>query len=370
MTTASTSTTGERRFPCTSCGAEVAFAPGVSMLACPYCGQQTDIPLDDDAEVRELCLTTMLAELDEHAPTIDRIVSHCDTCGADVNFPDNVTSTACPFCSANVVATGRTVKQIRPGAVLPFAIDNTRAREAYKTWLGKQWFSPRDLKKMATLNSRLIGVYIPYWTYDADATTEYRGERGDAYYETQWYTTMVNGKSVRRSRQVRKIRWRPARGRVFDRFDDVLIPASHSLPPETFAKLDRWNLKAIVPYTDAFLAGFQAESYVIPLREGFGLARLIMDQRIDLTIRRDIGGDEQRIHQKASTFSNMTYKHVLLPIWIMAYRYHDKTYQVLVNGQNGLVIGDRPYSWVKISGLIILMLIIFALILLFIMARN
>lgn len=360
---------GEQWFPCTSCGAEVAFAPGVSMLACPYCGETTDIPLDDDARVEELCLDRTLRDLDECADTVDRIVSHCDTCGADVEFPENVTSHACPFCSSNVVAVGRSIKQIRPGAVLPFAIDQHTASASYLKWIARRPFAPRDLKTMSTLNARLTGVYLPYWTFDADVNTDYRGRRGDAYYVTQTYTTVVNGKSVRRTRQVRKIRWTSVRGSVFDRFDDVLIIAADSVPRSSLEKLAPWSLKSLAPYNDSYLAGFSAESYALSLPSGFAAARTLMEQQIKVTIRRDIGGDEQQITQMVPRYSAMTFKHILLPVWIMAYRYHDKTYQVLVNGQSGEVIGKHPYSWFKISSLIIILLIVFAVIILIMSTR-
>ena len=369
MSTASVSTHGERRFPCTSCGAEVSFAPGVSMLACPYCGETTDIPLDDDARVEELCLERTLRDLDECADTVDRIVSHCDTCGANVEFPANVTSHACPFCGSNVVAVGRSIKQILPGAVLPFGLDQQRAMAAYAAWIRKRRFAPRDLKTMATLSARLTGIYLPYWTFDADVNTDYRGQRGDAYYVTQTYSTMVNGKSVMRTRQVRKIRWSSVRGRVFDRFDDVLIIAADSVPRATLEKLGPWPLKSLVPYNDSFLAGFSAESYQVTLPVGFAAARTLMEQQIQITIRRDIGGDEQRITQMVPHYTNMTFKHILLPVWIMAYRYHDKTFQVLVNGRTGEVIGKHPYSWFKISSLVVVLLIVFAVIILIMSMR-
>ena len=45
----------------------------------------------------------------------------------------------------------------------------------------------------------------------------------------------------------------------------------------------------------------------------------------------------------------MTYKHLLLPVWILAYKYGEKTYQVVVNAATGEVQGERPYSWIKIT---------------------
>lgn len=361
---------GERRFPCSQCGAELAFAPGVSVLRCSHCGSETEIPVED-APIEELDFRSYVANLATQADTIDRIVSKCNTCGAEVEFPDNVTSHACPFCGSNVVATGRSVKLIRPRSLLPFAFDDGRARDRYRAWIGKLWFAPSDLKKMSRVESRLSGVYLPFWTYDSDVTTDYRGQRGEHYWETEHYTTTDSqGRTQHHTRQVQKTRWYPARGRVFNQFDDVLVVASTSLKRNMLEKLEPWDTQSLVPYEDAFLAGFRSESYAIDLGDGFVRAQELMDPHIRATICRDIGGDEQRISWMQPYYNNITFKHVLLPVWILAYRYSDKTYQVVINARTGEVIGTRPYSFWKIASFVAAILAALGLILLIMTLRH
>jgi len=337
----------ERRFPCVTCGAQLTFAPGTDTLTCGFCGAVNEIA-GDHTELAELDYLATLTKLADQADTVDRIVSHCSKCGATVEMPENVTSGACPFCGADVVATGRSAKLIKPGAVLPFAVGRERARASYRAWLKKRWFAPSKLKTESRLEHKLSGIYLPYWTYDSRTTTDYTGQRGEYYWVTQTYTTMVNGKPTTQTRRVRKTRWYPAAGAVFNAFDDLLVPASASLPPDLVRELEPWQLAALRPYTDEYLAGFRAESYALSLPDGFRQAELLMQPTIDTTIRRDIGGDVQRISSKSMTHAGVTFKHVLLPVWVCAYLYKGKLYQILVNAQTGEVVGDRPYSVWKI----------------------
>lgn len=339
---------GARRFPCAKCGAQLAFAPGTDTLACAFCGAVNTIE-GDHTELAELDYVAHLERLAEQADTVDRIVSHCDTCGATVEMAENVTSDACPFCGAEVVATGLSAKLIRPGAVLPFALPRDRARASFRRWISKRWFAPSKLKHESRLEHKLAGVYLPYWTYDSRTTTDYTGQRGEHYYVSVPYTTTVNGKTVTRTRQERRTRWYPAAGRVANAFDDLLVPASTSLPADLVRELEPWDLASLRAYTDAYLAGFRAESYAVGLPDGFRHAEQLMQPTIDATIRADIGGDVQRISSKSMTHTGVTFKHILLPVWVCAYLYRDKVYQVLVNAQTGEVVGDRPYSVWKIT---------------------
>lgn len=348
---------GQRRFPCAGCGAEVVFAPGVSVLKCPYCAAETDIPDAATEPIRELDFRTHVAKLADAAEAVDHIESHCDTCGANVVFPDNITSHACPFCSAHIVAVGKSAKMLRPRGVLPFRIDRQGVMAAYRDWIKGRWLAPSDLKNTARLDARLSGIYLPFWTFDAAVTTDYRGMRGEHYWDTQSYT---DSQGRRQTRQVRKTRWYPASGRVFDRFDDLLVVATRSLDARKLEKLEPWDMRAIEPYRDEYLAGFGAESYAIDLADGFVRAQELMEPQIRSTIRGDIGGDEQQILHMVPHYNDISFKHVLLPVWIMAYRYGGKTYQVLVNARTGEVIGDRPYSWVKITSLVLTILAIIA----------
>lgn len=350
-----------RQFPCKECGADLKFAPGTNALQCPYCGTVNEIETDEVAlavAVEELDFREHLTHLRSSPETYEVLTVRCTNCGAQSTFDEHITSDLCPFCGAALVHEEASTRLIKPQALLPFKIDEKTAQEQYKKWLHSLWFAPNKLKEFARREGSVNGMYIPHWTYDADTTTRYRGQRGEHYYVTESYTAMENGKAVQRTRQVRRTRWYPASGTVRNTFDDVLVVASDSLPRKYMMKLEPWDLEAVAPYTDAYLSGFRTESYTVDLEQGFDLAAQRMEPIIKETIRRDIGGDEQRILSKNTDYRNVTFKHLLLPVWISAYRYQDKAYRFMVNARSGEVTGERPWSWVKITFAVLLALII------------
>jgi len=338
---------GATQFKCVQCGARLEFAPGADALLCPYCGMKNEIAKTTE-RVRELDLDAALSAAHDAAERVEILTVKCRECGGESTLPPDVTSAPCPFCGSSLVTTAESKKAIKPGAVLPFHVTKDQAQDLFQKWIAGLWFAPGDAKRHARLEGSLCGVYVPYWTYDARTTTDYVGERGDAYYETETYTTEENGRTVVRTREVRKIRWSPARGTVEDAFDDLLVRATTALPTKYLDRLEPWDLQHLVPYRDDYLAGFRTDSYQVDLAHGFGFAQRMMEPTIDRSCRRDIGGDEQRVERKSTNYHDLTFKHVLFPVWISAFRWRGKIYRVLVNARTGEVQGERPWSFTKI----------------------
>jgi predicted RNA-binding Zn-ribbon protein involved in translation (DUF1610 family) len=336
-----------QQFPCKQCGAKLVFKPCSQTQKCEYCGFENPIP-QSEADIVENDFAAQLAALPDKEETCEVLTVKCAACGVDVSLQMNVTADLCPFCGSNIVAEGSSKKQLRPQSLLPFKITNNQALEEFRKWVAGLWFAPNALKKFAQADKGLQGVYVPYWTYDSDTTSFYRGERGDDYWATEHYTTTVNGKTVSKTRQVRRTRWRSVSGTVWNRFDDVLVPATRSLPQKYVEELEPWDLKNLTPYNEQYVGGFRAESYSVTLPEGFARAKEIMEVKIRASVCRDIGGDHQRIHVLKSRHDNITFKHLMLPIWLSSYRYKEKVFRFLVNGRTGEVQGERPYSWIKI----------------------
>ena len=352
-----------KQYPCSQCGAKLDFAPGTSTLKCPYCGFENPI-LPSDAQIEELDYRAFLDQLASSKDTHEAQRAKCDKCGAETTLPPDVTSGLCPFCGANMVFSGKTSRLIRPEGLLPFAVTQKSAFEYFRRWIKKLWFAPGDLRQYAQSEQKLAGVYVPYWTYDSDTTTSYTGERGEYYYVTESYFALEGGRQVSRTRKVRRTRWKPARGVVRDTFDDILILASKSLPREYAEKLAPWDLGNLIPFADEYLSGFRAESYQVSLPEGFEEAKEVMASTIRNSIRRDIGGDEQLIRSAETRYSKITFKHILLPVWMSAYRFRDKVFRILINARTGEVQGERPYSQWKIAGAVLAGLVILGIIIL------
>jgi len=334
---------------CKSCSAVLKFSPGTNSLKCGYCGCQNEIVTENAEAIQELDFQQALVEglkiQEEHKVSTVK----CNGCGASSSMKPNVTSDQCPFCGTSLVLTNSAITTaIKPKSVLPFKIDKKKAFESFGSWVKGLWWAPNNLKKSALNIDKLNGIYIPYWTYDCDTQTSYSGQRGINRQETEYYTATENGQSVQRSRTVTVTDWYFTSGNVSCNFDDVLVNASNSLPKNYAEKLEPWDLQHLVSFDEKYLAGFQAESYQLGLKAGFEVAKKMMDSPIQNNIRRDIGGDVQRINSYSTQYNHITFKHTLLPIWISAYQYSGKVYRFMVNGSTGEVQGERPYSGMKI----------------------
>jgi len=343
----------EYRWPCEQCGAQLRYAPGQTRLVCDHCGHEQDIrpeaPRTRARALQELDLAKGLRDDLSSGQMVEVRTTSCPNCGAQVEITGATHATECAFCATPVVLDTGTQRHIKPQALVPFVLTEAEARKAMIAWMGSLWFAPGTLLEYARKGRALNGVYVPFWTFDADTASRYSGERGEYYYETRTVQVRVNGRMESRQERVRHTRWYAASGHVSRDFDDVLVLASRSLPERLGNELTPWDLGALTPYSPEFLAGFQAEGYTVPLADGHGTARDRMANVILQDVRRDIGGDEQRVHNVDTDWSDETFKHILLPIWMAAYKYNGKSYRFLVNGQTGEVQGERPWSVWKIT---------------------
>ena len=352
-------------FPCLNCGAKVEFDPRSRALKCPYCGHTSNVE-EGGGEVEERNFNEYAGKLVKG--NVGGIAGRstqtkCTGCGATVLLEDKVVTDSCPFCSTHLENKPEAVEgMLPPESLIPFSVDLRHARESFTKWLHGLWFAPSELKKVANLG-QLAGVYLPYWTYDAMTYTKYRGMRGDDYQETEHYTEKdSNGNDVSRTRTVTKTHWYPVSGEVQHFFDDVLVCGTKSVPAHLIRGLEPWETAELEPFQDSFLAGLKTERYAVDLKSGLVVAKDMMQPKIRSLIMRDIGGDHQRIETTDTRYLGVTFKHCLLPVWIANYRYHDKLFQLLVNGRTGKVSGERPWSWSKIFALVALILLLIGLI--------
>ena len=335
-----------RIYPCDACGADLTFDIGEQQLSCSYCGAARALSIDPERVVREqeyeARLKWLARQRSETSSDITIHVVRCSTCAAEVTFPGELTSSSCAFCGSPVQSEERQQdpNRIPTDAVLPFAIEMTKAEDRVSAWVSSRWFAPNRFKRDGA-EGKLVGVYLPYWTFDSHTFTRYDGQRGDHY-----YVTVGTGKNRRRKR---KTRWSPASGSFSRFFDDVLVLTSRGAHETLVRNLEPWPLKDVIPFTPDVLAGLLAETYVIELDSGFSEARSRIAIAIDRDVRRRIGGDVQRVHSVDSRHDPVHYKHILLPVWLMSYRHGARVYQVAINGATGEVEGERPWSAWKIA---------------------
>jgi len=346
----------QKETKCKECGAILHYAPGTTALNCQYCGTENAFEVKHEP-VEEMDFEKFVHDFMQNESATQTIPTiHCDACGATTSFDPKIVSDSCAFCGSHLTIKEGSTKLIKPKSLLPFGVDKNKAFEEFKKWVSSRWFAPNDLKQYLRHSEKLAGVYIPYWTYDAATASQYTGMKG--IHRTESYTSFENGKTVTKTRTVTD--WYPCSGWVDRDFDDVLVIGSTSLPKSYAEELEPWDLNNLVPFDEKFLSGFRAESYCVDLIKGYDDAKNKMDKVIRRDVEKHIGGNAQRIITLNTTHSDITFKHILLPIYISAFQYSGKTYRFLVNGRTGEVQGERPYSTMKIVFFILAILAVIA----------
>jgi len=339
---------------CSACGAEIA----AEAATCPYCGAEHPVSGGGDEIATAVIEGDKGAMLDKGggATGLDREVKtfKCKSCGATVSFDPALKSLACAYCGSATVIEQAGAAAARPRRVVPFVIEHPKAEELFWKWLGKGFFRPRDLTKKAAINE-IRGVYLPFFAFDADAQSSWTASAGYYYYENETYSEKdAQGQTVMKTRQVRRTRWQPASGNHQAHYEDWLVSASKGLDQQWVAKIVPFRLEEAKDYRGDYLAGFGAENPSLEPDAARQTAKTELLQREVDSCREMVPGDTHKDLSVHSSFRNWNYDLILLPIWIAAYRYKEKVFRFLVNGQTGEVQGVAPFSWLK---LIIVLLI-------------
>jgi len=324
-------------FICQNCGGIMKFDIKKQKFECSSCKTEHDLKALSET-VKENDFSLYLEREKEAIPFQGMAVVACQQCGMEISFSESQFSTFCPMCGSTQIASVKQSAGIPPDGVIPFKIDKNEAEKRFKTWIKRQWFAPNDLKKRYG-NGLIIGMFLPFWTYAVCAVSQYSGRGG-------------NCKTVSGSGGMQKTvtDWRPVSGFVSATFDDLQICASQKeknvndiLPYSTAA-----NTK---PFSAGYLSGYYAEVYKIKADAGFENAKMVMEKALQRLAMKDIEKtyDTSEVSSLSTKYSNVTYKHVLLPLWSSVFNYKGKTYKYLINGETGKVCGNRPYSTIKIT---------------------
>ena len=342
---------GPRRvdFPCDNCGAKMTWDPAADALSCEYCQTRQPVPRGEGTIVERA-----LDDVGDAARGfgLEVRVTKCANCGARVTFEGTSTAECCVYCgSSNVLSQEANRNALRPESLVPLDVCKDQVEKSFRKWIDGLWFRPNALREVKRFDA--VGVYVPFWTFDCEVESHWSADAGYDTAATETYTAMVDGKPQVRTRQVRKVRWVPAWGDRRDSYDDHLVLASRGLPSDLMRELGDYDTTQLVPYQPQYLAGWRAEEYEVDLEDGWarGLQDVVASQR-----RRcsgDVPGDTQRNLRVKNNVFDVRWKHVLLPVWSLQYTFKQKTYTVLVHGQNGNVVGKAPLSWLKIAGLVV-----------------
>ncbi len=353
-------TEASRTYPCAACGGELKFDIATQLLKCPHCGNTHELVENigqvserDLREAIKLVQVAKLAHTQNFVGTEKEIV--CQNCGGHTTFSGSLTAEKCPYCATPIQRDDvhDAPDRLPVDGVLPFSIDDKQAKELIEQWISKRWFAPTEFKTYGRTGS-FASVYTAYFTYDADTHANYHGRRGDDY-----TVTVGDGDNQRTETRTN---WSSVSGQVNNSFDDITVFANEGFERKRIAKLEPWPTASSKPYSAEYAAGHLCRTYDNDVEECLPEATTQMENAIRDTVRSDIGGDHQDIQSLDINWLKMTYKHLLLPIWLLTVIYENKPFQVYINGVTGEVHGARPYSKVKIITAIVVAVLVIALI--------
>jgi predicted RNA-binding Zn-ribbon protein involved in translation (DUF1610 family) len=356
--------TALEKHACAACGAQAEWNPARQKLVCPFCG--TEAPYAVDAAtgaVQEIDLVRTLREMPEDLRgwQADKKSVQCRSCRAVMVFDAVKVGKNCDFCGSPALVDYQEIKApIRPQSLLPFKVSEPQVRERIRAWYASKWFAPNRFKAKALVDT-VHGVYIPYWTFDAQVRCPWRAEAGHYYYTTETYRDS-NGRT--QTRQVQHVRWEPASGVVEHFFDDEPVPGTQGIDLGLLREVEPFpTTTELVPYDTAFLSGFVVEHYQVVLIDAARRSQEQMHAKLEGLCGSQVPGDTYRNLQISPEYSGQTFKHVLVPVWLLAYTYGTRRFQVVVNGYTGVIAGQYPKSPWKILFVILLALVILLLVL-------
>ena len=354
-----------RKDACPACGAQAVWNPTKQALVCPYCGTESPMTVDaTTGEIEEIDLVKTLREMPEELRgwQAAKKTVKCRNCHAVSVFDPEKVAKNCEFCGSPELIDYEEIKSpIRPQSLLPFKVDETRVRESMRRWYKSKWLAPGAFKKRALLDT-IHGVYLPYWTFDAQVEAGWSAQSGTYYYTTQSYR---DSSGNMRTRQVRHVRWRPASGEVSHFFDDEPVPGTRGVHPELLEKIQPFPTNDLVPYDTAYLSGFVVEHYQVVLFDAAERGRQAMDAKLRQICAAQVPGDTYRDLNVYPVYSGQTFKHILTPVWLLTYNYGSKTYQALANGYTGTIAGEYPLSYWKIFFIVLAIALFVALVVVF-----
>ena len=284
-------------------------------LFCPNCGTEAPKPERENEEVADS----------------NRMATHnfdCSGCGASMSYDAKAEGLRCPFCGSSEMVQKRDAKILAPRRVVPFTLTRDEAEAKMRQWLGRGFWRPGDLSERASV-VKMTAVYVPYWVFQA---------------KTHTYWTADTSQTPPGARG----NWFPLSGEHRGNYSGLLIGASGALTPSETAQVGPFDLAAGVLPEEVDLENVTVEQFSLPRKYARPLARRGLEQsERDACQTNHVPGKARNVHANVR-IEQMSSEPVLLPMWMTAYRFKDRVYRLLVNGQSGRTTGEAPTSTAKI----------------------
>lgn len=325
---------------CENCGGSFEYDVKSNAFVCPNCGNFVAVKLEvaeeknyDERLVNETNFTS------------DTKTIKCDNCGAiDIMNAGDFADT-CPFCGSAHIEESSGSSGFSPNGILPFSITKEEALAAIKNRISRSVWAPKAFKNNLILH-KIRKIYTPVFSFDARVNGMYTARLG------RDIESRIRNRDGSFS-TITQTEWFNASGEIRHRIDDILINAGQMIDSNTMAELEPYDSNRSIKYNKIFLKGSSANIYKKDVKSSFEQAKTAITVDIKDIIVKQNNADRVSSLDLDINFSNVKYKHLLLPVYNSGFTYDNKNYNVYVNGTTGKVVGKLPVSKSKLWGTVI-----------------
>lgn len=266
----------------------------------------------------------------------------CQGCGASMSYDASAQTLRCPFCGSSHLDNKPDARSLAANRVVPLSIDRDSAVATLRRWLGQGFWRPGDLSATAAVTT-MTAVYVPYWVFTARTFTYWTadssqtpfGARGD---------------------------WIPMSGEHRGSYSGLLVGASSVLTPGETSALCPFDLERGVATEQIDLDNVIVEQFRVQRKYARPLARQGLEDLERQACAQYVPARNRNLKVNVR-LEGLSSEPVLLPIWVMAYRYQDRVFRFLINGQTGRATGQAPTSWKKVIAAVIIAILLLLMLL-------
>lgn len=251
----------------------------------------------------------------------------CNGCGASMSYDASAQALRCPFCGSLELTNQQDTKVLAPNRIVTFSIDRQQAEGIMRKWLGQGFWRPSDLATTAAI-AKMTPVYVPYWVFQAKTYTNWTADSSDVPFGYRGD-------------------WRPLYGQRHGQYAGLLVGASGVLTPSETENLCPFDLAASRPAGEVSLENWIVEQFRVQRKYARPQARHGLEALESESCLQFVPGRCRNMKVNVR-LEGLASEPMLLPVWIMAYKYKGQLFRFLINGQTGKAHGQAPFSYKKL----------------------
>lgn len=339
----------QEEFKCPSCASSMKHDSSSLNLNCSTCGYvENACQQNSENVVFDLTAAENDLALQDWGYPVRTVI--CSDCKGKFIITAAEGNLNCPFCASQHISVLDEAPGVRPDSIIPFKVDKDNAHERVSEWITKRYLAPFPFKSEYT-SDRLNGIYLPYWSFDAQVDAAYTGQVANSYTDTEIDTVTSDERTDTKKHKVKKMRWRFVTGAIDRTFKNVIFNDAGKPDAKTIERIEPFKLNELVSFSPKYLTGYAVLHYKNGLEAMWEHAQSYMGDTVRDEVHRTVkrGADVVGAVNTCVTYSKITFRQLLLPVWIVTYRYKNKSYHIYINGQTGMIFGDSPYSVLKIG---------------------